>query len=94
MRYWLITDTHFGHENIKKYCNRPDGFEDLILENLNPTEDEGVCPGDVLIHLGDVCFGIAEVQAEWPGRIQLWRRYWRRCDLRRAVAKATGWDVV
>lgn len=69
MRYWLLTDTHFGHENIKKYCDRPDGFEDLIFKNLNPSIDEGICPGDVLIHLGDVCFGSGEMQAEWHTKL-------------------------
>ena len=49
---YLITDTHFGHENIKKYCNRPDNFEKIIEENLNKT----LTNDDLLIHLGDVAF--------------------------------------
>lgn len=53
MKIWLITDTHFGHENIKKYCGRPDGFEDIILDNISK-----YCrTGDMLIHLGDTHMG-------------------------------------
>ncbi len=53
MRYWIITDTHFGHENIKKYCGRPDNFEDKILANIT----RYVASSDLIIHLGDFCFG-------------------------------------
>lgn len=49
---YLITDTHFGHENIKKYCNRPDNFENILEENLKKT----LTNDDLLIHLGDVAF--------------------------------------
>jgi calcineurin-like phosphoesterase family protein len=52
VRYWVVTDTHFGHNNMKKYEARPDGFEWKILHNLNV-----VLPNDVLIHLGDFCIG-------------------------------------
>ncbi|MDD5098718.1 MAG: metallophosphoesterase family protein [Candidatus Pacebacteria bacterium] len=50
--YWIISDTHFGHENVKKYCGRPDDFENITFENLKKIPEE-----DVLIHLGDVAFG-------------------------------------
>lgn len=52
IKTWIITDTHFGHENIIKYCNRPSNFSELILNNLFCIED-----GDILIHLGDFCIG-------------------------------------
>jgi calcineurin-like phosphoesterase family protein len=51
MAYFIITDTHFGHENIKKLCNRPDNFEELIIEDWKKRND-----GDVIIHLGDVSY--------------------------------------
>lgn len=51
MNYWLIADTHFGHIKIVQYCNRPDNFNELLLENLKVIPDE-----DILIHLGDFAF--------------------------------------
>lgn len=53
MKEWLITDTHFDHDNIGVYCARPDGWMDLILKNWR----EIVAPEDVVIHLGDVQVG-------------------------------------
>ena len=49
---FVIPDTHLGHENIKKYCNRPDNFEALIEKNWNAA----VSDSDTVIHLGDVSF--------------------------------------
>lgn len=51
MNYWLTTDTHFGHAKMLEYCNRPEGFEKLILNHLS----KNIQPHDVLIHLGDIC---------------------------------------
>jgi calcineurin-like phosphoesterase family protein len=31
---WIISDTHFFHENIGRYCDRPDGWQETIIENL------------------------------------------------------------
>ena len=53
MNYWIITDTHFGHDKIMAYCGRPDDFESRIMSNLRKTVREE----DVLIHLGDFCWG-------------------------------------
>lgn len=50
MNYWLITDTHLGHNKLVEIGARPSGFEKLITENL----DRLIKSEDVLIHLGDV----------------------------------------
>ena len=53
---FFTSDTHLGHANIIKYCNRP--FKDLetmnkaIIRNWN----ERVKPEDTVFHLGDFCF--------------------------------------
>jgi len=51
-KYWIITDTHFGHENIHKFCERPIGFEEKIFKHLKRDVGEN----DILIHLGDVAW--------------------------------------
>lgn len=53
MNYWVLTDTHFGHEILHDVCGRPENFEDRILANTR----KYIKPGDVLIHLGDFCIG-------------------------------------
>lgn len=52
MRYWIITDTHFGHNKLVKDGLRPENFEDKIIRNCVKMIKED----DILIHLGDVSF--------------------------------------
>lgn len=63
MNYWLITDTHFGHEAMLEYCGRPENFSEKILHNLITHVGEN----DILIHLGDICIGRDE---EWHNRLR------------------------
>jgi calcineurin-like phosphoesterase family protein len=54
---FVISDTHFYHKNIIKYCNRP--FKDelhmneVLIENWNSVIKEY----DLVIHVGDFIFG-------------------------------------
>ena len=54
MKIFIISDTHFNHENIKKFEGRPDDFNEQIIKNCN----KAISPNDLLIHLGDVIFGM------------------------------------
>lgn len=50
---WFISDTHFNHENIIKYCNRP--FNNVIEmnEHIINKWNEKINKNDVIYHLGD-----------------------------------------
>lgn len=54
---WITSDTHFGHENIIKYCKRPflnwEDMNEKLIENWNAR----VKPEDVVIHCGDFFMG-------------------------------------
>lgn len=54
MNLFLISDTHFGHENIIRYCNRPfvnaAEMDERMVDNWNAV----VRRGDHVYHLGDV----------------------------------------
>ena len=52
-RYLIVTDTHFGSENIRRYCGRPDNCEELMYNNLFNLS----LPHDIVIHLGDIYMG-------------------------------------
>ena len=55
INYWIITDTHFGHDKLWKEDIRIQGFEEMIINNISQTVE----PEDnsILIHLGDICIG-------------------------------------
>lgn len=57
MTIFFTSDTHFGHANIIKYCDRPfkdtDHMDEAIIERWNET----VSPEDTVYHLGDIALG-------------------------------------
>lgn len=54
MQRWFISDTHFGHENIIRYCNRPFRHADEMDEFMVQEWNKLVKPEDHITHLGDV----------------------------------------
>lgn len=54
---FFTADTHYGHSNILKYCNRD--FKDIQMhdETLISNFNNKVSSNDDVFHLGDVCFG-------------------------------------
>jgi calcineurin-like phosphoesterase family protein len=72
---WIISDTHFNHANIIKYCDRP--FKDpaqmneVMIENWNAV----IKPTDIVYHLGDVYMGdkqrAGEILRQLHGRKRL-----------------------
>lgn len=52
IKYWVTTDTHFGHSKLEELSGRPEDFKERIIKGL-----EIINPRDILIHLGDFCIG-------------------------------------
>ena len=56
-KVFFTSDTHFGHSNIIKYCQRPFNSAEHMDEVLISNWNEVVSPKDIVFHLGDFCFG-------------------------------------
>lgn len=54
---YFIADTHFYHENIIKYCNRPFKNSKQMNEYIVNKWNSVVTKDDIVYHLGDVGFG-------------------------------------
>ena len=104
-KFYFTSDTHFGHENIIKYCKRPftsvEEHDATLIKNWND-----VVPEDgIVFHLGDVAFGnpnrVNEILSQLNGTIYLiignhdWRRVvsehaWRFKDMTQQLNMKIG----
>lgn len=49
---WVVSDTHFGHDNIVGFCHRPMDHEQVMI-----AEWRAEVPDDAaVLHLGDLCY--------------------------------------
>jgi calcineurin-like phosphoesterase family protein len=67
LKTFFTSDTHFGHENIIRFCNRPFAsvyaMNRAMIENWNSVVSEG----DEVYHLGDFAFGNSAYWSEMRG---------------------------
>ena len=74
-KIFFVSDTHFCHENIVKYCRRP--FKDIEEndEELIRRWNKKVPKDGIVFHLGDVAFGntnrVDEILKRLNGKIYL-----------------------
>lgn len=72
---FLTSDTHFGHENIIKYCSRPFTSADEMDAEMITRWNIVVQPDDVVIHLGDIAFKnrrqVEEIVSKLNGKVYL-----------------------
>ena len=54
---FFVSDTHFGHANIIKYCNRPFNNTDEMDEALINNWNAKVPKDGIVYHLGDFAWG-------------------------------------
>lgn len=62
---FVISDTHFFHDNILKYCKREgESTVEEMHENMIKEWNSVVKDGDIVIHLGDVAMKLGSKQEE------------------------------
>ena len=70
MAVYFTADTHFGHDNIIKYCKRPFHNAAEMNETIFAAWTALVRKDDTVYHLGDVAFGSEEAVARIVERIK------------------------
>jgi calcineurin-like phosphoesterase family protein len=53
MTIFSTADTHFGHENVIRFCNRPFASAAEMDEQLIENWNQAIGPDDIIYHLGD-----------------------------------------
>lgn len=92
-KVYFTSDTHFGHANIIKFCNRPYKTLDEMHESLIHNWNARVDSQDHVYHLGDFALkmGVPEVEniiRRLHGHIHL--VYGNHCQKNKSVMRARG----
>lgn len=59
-KLFLTADEHYGHSKIIEYVNRPFNSIENMNNAIIARHNQVVSENDVVIHIGDICFGSAK----------------------------------
>jgi calcineurin-like phosphoesterase family protein len=94
MKTFFTSDTHYGHGNIISYCCRPFTDRGDMNDTMVTAHNAVVGPHDLVVHLGDFCFGsasyISDMVSRLNGHFMLIRG---NHDRKLGPLKEAGWDV-
>ncbi|MCV0367471.1 MAG: 2'-5' RNA ligase family protein [Nitrosopumilus sp.] len=66
----LLSDTHFDHGNIIKYCKRPFNSARQMNEKLMENWNANIKENDIIYFLGDMCYGRGRRPIDfWLGKL-------------------------
>ena len=92
-KVFFTSDTHFGHSNIIKYCNRPFKNAEEMNQALVDNWNKVVPPDGIVFHLGDFAFrttnsAIKHIIESLNGQIYItWGNHDREKQIRKALCK-------
>lgn len=66
-KVWFTSDTHFSHDNILRFCDRPYNTIEEMNDDLINRWNNVVGEDDTVFHLGDFAFGGS---AAWVGTLE------------------------
>ncbi len=64
-KVWFISDIHFDHANIIKYCSRPFKSTEEMNTTIGRNWNNTIVPNDVVYFLGDMAFGRGSRKSRW-----------------------------
>lgn len=74
MKKFYTSDTHYGHRNVIRYCNRPFETSEEMDEAMIDRWNDIVGPNDEVYHLGDFSMGktaVPNIVRRLNGKIHL-----------------------
>lgn len=100
MSIYVISDTHFGHNNLLRYCSKSRPFDTVeeMNENIVENWNNVVKPEDTVYHLGDVCMGqLDTIDTYLPrlnGHVTLIKGNHDTKGRIARIQEAVGWDAL
>ena len=95
MTTWFTSDTHFGHGNIIKYCDRPFQHKEEMDREMTRRWNTVVQPRDEVFHLGDFSFHKVEKSKHILNQLN-GKKYLvlGNHDKSRKTMEEMGWEVI
>lgn len=88
---YYTSDTHFGHRNIIRFCNRPFATAEEMDEEIIRRWNSRVTSDDIVFHLGDFAFRNAKATQNYLDRLNGEKHLiWGNHDSP-STKKAPGW---